>query len=190
MARASALSLVAGASAGQKRLVAQIRFGLALGRRTGDRLTERRPISVRRHELETLLRVVDEVVLDQQQRRHALDGALLVDLGRNVADGGHEQLERGQSLLAVDDEPRGLVNRAPRLGKDDRAHEVRHVVVVRSGVGEAIGDGAHVVPERLPLLFELPDVRSLVQRDHVSSRESEDLLKRERVGHSVRRAAR
>ena len=84
-------------------------------------------------------------------------------------------LERCQALLPVDDvvpfhpqQPRLL------LGfEHDCAHEVRHGL---AALQACFGFVADVLPKATPLIFAVPDVRSLVERNTVLSAVLVDLL--------------
>jgi hypothetical protein len=76
-----------------------------------------------------------------------------------------QQLERGQALLPIDDgsllhQPGGVLN----LLQNDRSKEMWIVPIVRAPE-QPFSDSHDIIPERLPLVFLVPDVRSLEQRN-------------------------
>lgn len=86
---------------------------------------------------------------------------------RNVPTRRDQDLQRGQSLLSVDD----LASLKLRdLGRDviehDGAEEVRCCVVRITEVG--IDDLNHIGPEWFPVFRLVPDVGSLEERDEVA----------------------
>ena len=125
---------------------------------------ERWAVAVRRPDLELILgpgperlRVRHERLDPHCRRRSAHREQLDVQ-------GVQQQLQRRQPLLAVDD--RSLLHQPGRvldLLQDDGAEKVR--MVLPSGLRqEPIGHPNDVVPQRLPLVLLVPDVRSLEQR--------------------------
>jgi hypothetical protein len=104
--------------------------------------------------------------------------------------GIHEQLQRCQTLLTVDDAA-GLhitKNRFPRLDHD-RPEEVLRV----DGrlIQPEIRQPPDVLPQRRPLLVFLPDIRTLERRHHKVLRLHKDVLRRTDMGfhQAARRAA-
>ena len=86
----------------------------------------------------------------------------------------HEQLQRGQALLTVDDAARLQIteDRLLRLN-DDRAEKV--LGSQRTVAQPELGQPPDVLPQRRPLLLLLPDVRPLERRHHEVLRLHEDL---------------
>jgi len=93
----------------------------------------------------------------------------------------HEQLQRREPLLTIDDAVRSQAREDRLLGlDDDRAEEVRRL-------GEGLvepdrGEPSHVLPQGCPLLVLLPDVWALEGRHHQVLGLDEDSLRRVDVG--------
>jgi hypothetical protein len=93
-----------------------------------------------------------------------------------------QQLQRREALLPVDDRPHlHPAGRLLDLLKDDCAEEVR-VVPVERPVQEPLGYEDDVVPERLPLVLQVPDVGALEQRNDQPLGLHEDHLRRADLG--------
>lgn len=77
-----------------------------------------------------------------------------------------EELQRSQSLLAIDDRSdRQLAHRMRQLLDDYRAEEVGLRLLLRARHA-AFGDADDVLPERLPLGCLIPDVSPLEEGHH------------------------
>jgi hypothetical protein len=85
-----------------------------------------------------------------------------------------EQLERRQPLLTVDDVANADEGRRIQLLiKNDRAKEMRcdsgSTETLQRRFKDSLGDVANVLPQRSPLIFPVPHIGTLEQRDHVAN---------------------
>jgi hypothetical protein len=146
---------------------------------------ERCLVPVSGPDLEHLVGVLGDLRIVQHQNPQCLGihrNPVLLD---DVLSGIQQQLQRGQSLLAIDDVADGDEACGDELlVKDDRSEEMRGHrcgTVARGRVEQAFGDRADVLPQRLPLVFKAPHVRPLEQRHDVADVVAEDPRWRERL---------
>jgi hypothetical protein len=77
-----------------------------------------------------------------------------------------KQLQRRQSLLAIDDGSfLHLASFLLQLLQNDSTQEVR-VVFLKRFAEDPVRYADKVIPERVPLVLFIPDVRTLEERDH------------------------
>lgn len=140
----------------------------------GHRRNERRSIDVRRPDLQQVgplgpQRIVLGEVGDQ----------LRVGVGANRRQrphgGGEQKLQRREPLLPIDhDELRDLTRDHRHAVEHDRAEEMRpHLRGAHLLVAEHRAD---VIPQQLPLMLAVPDIRPLIQRHDVADVALEQLL--------------
>jgi hypothetical protein len=148
------------------------------GRWRGHDGVERRPITVGRPDLKPIFRPdaeglrVGDKWLDPHRRRGRTHRQQL------RVESVEEELQRSQALLPIDD--RAFLHQPGLIGEllqHDRPQEVR---IVRSLAPSqmAVGDSYDVVPERLPLVLLIPDVRPVEKRNDEPLGKHEDHLRR------------
>ena len=138
---------------------------------------EDRPVAVRWPDLELFVRRLHQPFIDSYAFEVEVVLRLLAGVSiRDILERFEDDLECGQPLLSVDDVPgTDPITEHGTLARDDRTEEVRNI---RLTLEHCLGLVVDVLPERLPLSFERPHVRPLIQRHRKSALVVEQVVDR------------
>ena len=130
-------------------------------------------ISVRGPPLETVFRLRTEATVVLDQVLDAPGRGAGADLKEFCMQGIEEDLQRGQPLLTVDNDALlQFSNSVLHMLQDDGPKKMGLVLGMRV-VQKSKSDALQILPQRFPLLFFVPHIRSLEQRDQEALRLTE-----------------